>query len=236
MIFNVGAGGASTADKVKYDNTESGLQSNNVQGAVDELNNSLGVISNVGNNTYNSVEKLLRYYIDNGYLPDVNLTKLIPIMTSNTTPSGQVSASSIADWSHQPWDIFTREDYTSGNGWGGTDNQSSYWVQYKFDTPKCVKRINVGDGWQNSTQYMQEQDNTKLQASNNGTDWTTLATFKLAWDTSLPSGQYGVKYEGNINNNESYLYYRVLYDGDVRGTSGKNKMQLTYMQLYGYDN
>lgn len=42
MIFNVGAGGgASTADKVKYNNTESGLQSDNVQGAVDELNNSL---------------------------------------------------------------------------------------------------------------------------------------------------------------------------------------------------
>lgn len=42
MIFNVGAGGgASTADKVKYDNTESGLQSDNVQGAVDELNSSL---------------------------------------------------------------------------------------------------------------------------------------------------------------------------------------------------
>lgn len=42
MIFNVGAGGgASTADKVKYNNTESGLQSDNVQGAVDELNSSL---------------------------------------------------------------------------------------------------------------------------------------------------------------------------------------------------
>ena len=46
MIFNVGAGGgASTADKVKYDNTESGLQSDNVQGAVDELNSSLDDIS-----------------------------------------------------------------------------------------------------------------------------------------------------------------------------------------------
>ena len=47
MIFNVGAGGgASTADKVKYDNTESGLQSNNVQGAVDELNSSLVKLKN----------------------------------------------------------------------------------------------------------------------------------------------------------------------------------------------
>ena len=41
MIFNMSTGGASTADKIKYDNTESGLQSTNVQGAVDELNNSL---------------------------------------------------------------------------------------------------------------------------------------------------------------------------------------------------
>lgn len=47
MIFNVGAGGgASTADKVKYDNTESGLQSDNVQGAVDELNSSLVKLKN----------------------------------------------------------------------------------------------------------------------------------------------------------------------------------------------
>ena len=43
MIFNVGAGGgASTADKVKYDNTERGLKATNVQGAVDEINSSLG--------------------------------------------------------------------------------------------------------------------------------------------------------------------------------------------------
>lgn len=35
------AGGASTADKVKYDNSTSGLKATNVQGAVDEVNNSL---------------------------------------------------------------------------------------------------------------------------------------------------------------------------------------------------
>ena len=46
MIFNVGSGGASSADKVKYNNTESGLQSDNVQGAIDEVNNSLVANSN----------------------------------------------------------------------------------------------------------------------------------------------------------------------------------------------
>lgn len=80
MIFNVGAGGgASTADKVKYNNTESGLQSDNVQGAVDELNNSLEAkgdfellcyVTSVGDKTvpnltqYKSIWATL--FIDNG--------------------------------------------------------------------------------------------------------------------------------------------------------------------------
>ncbi len=42
MIFNVGSGGASSADKVKYDNSTSGLEATNVQGAIDEVNNSFG--------------------------------------------------------------------------------------------------------------------------------------------------------------------------------------------------
>ena len=41
MIFNLGAGGASNAQAVQYDNSNSGLEATNVQGAVDELNNSL---------------------------------------------------------------------------------------------------------------------------------------------------------------------------------------------------
>ena len=41
MIFNVGAGGAAAAEQIKYDNSKSGLESDNVQGAVDELNDSL---------------------------------------------------------------------------------------------------------------------------------------------------------------------------------------------------
>ena len=50
MIFNMSTGGASTADKVKYNNTDSGLQSTDVQGAIDEVNSSLNSInSNLSN-------------------------------------------------------------------------------------------------------------------------------------------------------------------------------------------
>lgn len=41
MIFNMGAGGASTAEAVQYDNSNSGLEATNVQGAVDEVNSNL---------------------------------------------------------------------------------------------------------------------------------------------------------------------------------------------------
>lgn len=44
MIFNVGAGGASNAGNIKYDNSLSGLEADNVQGAVDELNDSLKTV------------------------------------------------------------------------------------------------------------------------------------------------------------------------------------------------
>lgn len=41
MIFNVGAGGSSTADKLKYDNSKSSLTADNVQAAIDEIDESL---------------------------------------------------------------------------------------------------------------------------------------------------------------------------------------------------
>ena len=59
MIFNMSTGGASTADKVKYNNTESGLQSTDVQGAIDEVNSSLiRTVKPIGNATLEIYGKL----------------------------------------------------------------------------------------------------------------------------------------------------------------------------------
>ena len=54
MIFNMSTGGASTADKVKYNNTESGLKSTDVQGAIDEVNSSLEELgaTNISKNNF----------------------------------------------------------------------------------------------------------------------------------------------------------------------------------------
>ena len=43
MIFNNGTGGSGNAQSVKFDNSNSGLQADNVQGAVDEVINGTGI-------------------------------------------------------------------------------------------------------------------------------------------------------------------------------------------------
>ena len=68
MIFNVGAGGASKAESIKYNNAESGLEATDVQGAVDELNESVNEV----NNSVNEVNESLKWWIDNGLLPNPN--------------------------------------------------------------------------------------------------------------------------------------------------------------------
>ena len=45
MIFNVGAGGDSKAEQVKYDNSKSGLEATELQGAVDELQGSVSELN-----------------------------------------------------------------------------------------------------------------------------------------------------------------------------------------------
>jgi len=104
-------------------------------------NNSLGDISNVGNDTYNSVEKLLQYYIDNGYLPDLNIMALVPIMTSNTTPSGQVVVSD-SSYATNAYKVFDGDTATATTWYpttnGGTPNTV---LGYKFTSAVLCRKI-----------------------------------------------------------------------------------------------
>lgn len=220
MIFNVGAGGgASTADKVKYNNTESGLQSTNVQGAVDELNSSLGDISNIGNTTYNSVEKILQYYIDNGYLPDLKSMALIPVMTSNTKPSGVASA--ISELSTNPAYFAFRNlysDTSSSAAWHANDtsgtSHSNLWLMYKFPKAVTAKKFRIWFVYTSAVTF-------KIQGSNDGSTFTDLGTFTT------------VKGEESLNNTKAYLYYRLFITSQTCSSSTYGGA-VRDLQLYGY--
>lgn len=89
MIYNVGRG-ANNAENVNYDNTDSGLEATNVQDGIDEINTNLGDVSQVTSQNYPSISSLLKFYMDNGYLPNPQNLPLIPTLTGNTGSNGSV--------------------------------------------------------------------------------------------------------------------------------------------------
>lgn len=178
------------------------------------VNSNLGDISNIKTSTLNSVAKLLQYWIDNGELSNPNSLPLVPKMTSATTPSGIVSASSQTSG---------REAYHCFDGtatpWEASDKSTLGWVKYKFDTPKVVSGImleRVGE------QYIIKFD---VLASNDDVNYVTLKSFDY-------TGNNNAIVYGYFNNSVAYSYYKVQaiqIQDVVNGTYARN------IQFYGHE-
>lgn len=130
-------------------------------------------------------------------VPDEN-KDIIPKMTSANTPSGVVSASSIAS-SNYAWNAF--DDVTTGNGWlaNGTTNQ---WICYQFPEPKRVGKYTLIVTY-NVT--VAPKDWT-FEGSNDGQNWIVLDN-----RSNITDWVAGTKKVFYIDKNKigSYSYYRV---------------------------
>lgn len=187
---------------------------------VKELNSSIGDISNVGNTTYNSVEKILKYYIDNGYLPDLKSMALIPVMTSNTQPSGVVSA--ISEYSASPAYYAFRnlyDDTSNTECWQADDSMgtshSNLWLMYKFPKAVTVKKFRIRYVYTTAVNY-------KIQGSNNGSTFTDLGAFTT------------IRGEEQLQNTNSYLYYRLFITSQTCDSPNVRGGNVRDLQLYGY--
>ena len=123
-----------------------------------------------------------------------------PVMTSNTTPSGVASASSEHSNTTAAWTAFKQADVNEGwaTSYGQITNQ---WIQYKFDDPKVIEKLNITLRDIVSYGMFKAFD---FQASNNGTDWTTLLSANNIVNTP------GSSYDYNIDNDDAYYYYRIF--------------------------
>lgn len=189
---------------------------------VKQLNNSLGDISGFTNSTYDSIADFLQYCVDNGYLPDINIVSLIPIMTSNTKPSGVASASSVYSDSYAYKAFNGVINNSVSNCWCGEKAETAQWLMYKFDTAKTVKKIEmcaVANG-----SYVRCK-NFIFQGSNDGSSFVDLLTDIYPNDSSLTKHVY------TLSNNKAYKYYRVYikdaYSGSIASCG------LSYLQMYG---
>lgn len=131
----------------------------------------------------------------------------VPVMTSNTTPSGVASASSIYSSSFDAWKAFDGISNDNSNVWISGTQSSPYneYVQYKYEQAVCVNKvtwINRNDNNANAVQAPKEVELLGSNTGNNG-DWTSLATYT---NTNNTKGQT-VSFD--VNNTNNYLYYRL---------------------------
>lgn len=146
-------------------------------------------------------------------------TPLIPNMTSNTTPSGEASASSIQAVGNDAWHALADSAAPLLNTPWVSEDGMPQWLQYKFDAAVIAYGYflyglcNLGFA---PTAWI-------LQGSNDGVAWTDLDT-QLACTSNevLPIATPG-----------AYTYYRV-YITAAEETSGlANVVQVFAFQLFG---
>ena len=184
---------------------------------VNELNNSIGDISGFTNNTYDSIGAYIQYCIDNAYLPDVNCLPLIPTMTSDTTPSGECSASSAnTNSNHITYHAFDNNDSTF---WSSAESSIPAWIKYKFPNKVCVRKAKIKPFKDNGGTHCKD---FVIQGSNNDSNWTDL------YSGTNPKGSTA-DIVVNFANNNKYQYYRCYMPN-----SYTNYCALTSLQLYGY--
>lgn len=145
------------------------------------------------------------------------ISALVPIMTSNTTPYGVVSADSETTGSgNYAWKAFDGS-IEDGHSWRSTSTSGS-WIQYQFTNPVCVKRLTCE---MHSSLF--QVGTFKLQGSNDGTIFIELSEFQYTENNVIQTKE--------VNNNDYYLYYRVL---TVTPNRTNRFTEWGHLQFYGY--
>ena len=164
-----------------------------------------------------------------GISPQPELQALIPVMTSNTTPSGVVSTSSNYDSNYVGWRAFDQNVTTA---WASSSSAtvSTSWIQYKFVQSVLVRKIKLTVNY-SGTGPKYGVGKFSLYGSDDGSTWYVLledATVNESTTEITPEGK--ASFEVNINNNKYYLYYRLTnFTADLYS----NLVQIQECQLYG---
>ena len=134
---------------------------------------------------------------------------LVPVMTSNTTPSGECFGSTNFGSTYDYYKAFDGDDTTRWSSAEG-DTTGSF-VGYHFTSPVCVNKVSI-----NTT----ATSTAKIQGSNDGTTYTDLATINISTAETLT--------DFDIVNSDSYSYYRFY----VVSASGTGYCSVYTLQFY----
>lgn len=148
------------------------------------------------------------------------LRALIPAMTGDTTPSGEVSASSYYNDDYVAWHAFDNDNSTA---WVSAETQTdTFWVQYKFNSPKKAIALKLASNTVNNANIFAKSFD--LLGSNDGDD------FEVVYSGENTQKGHGVTYGHVFDNNKEYKYYRLVVNNTF-DESVKRK-QIGELQLY----
>lgn len=121
---------------------------------------------------------------------------LVPVMTSNSSPSGTASASSAIE---PAWKGFDNTQFTQ---WQSDITSFPEWLRYQFPSAKTVRAYGV----QASSRPTLSPTDFELQGSNDGSTWTTLHTVTGATWALFLTKRWLIPPE----NQASFTYYRLF--------------------------
>lgn len=182
--------------------------------ATNVCNNS-NAMTNIGNDNYCAnillADSTWRTAICNSTYFERVLNAKVPNMTSNTAPSGVVSASSYySGGGLAPWKAFNSSTVV---GWGTSGDNSPY-IQYDFERSVSIKKV-----WTKGIDAGSPITYTgTLKGSNDRVTYTTIGNISVVFNSTSNLV---------VNNNSSYRYYRLAFSNDVSAGSGMK------LQFYG---
>lgn len=216
LYLLVGDGGSTT--KPSTDATHSIWEETSISELNSKLNSSLGDISGFTGGIYNSLGAYIQYCVDNNYLPNLNNTALVPKLTDNTNV-----IYSDNNTKYKPYMAFDLTNTgTKKYNSGYTTDCTSKYIGYNFNRQVIVKKFSLGGSNNNNTQDC----NFDLEGSNNGTNWTKIASITAKKNTAQ---------NFSINNETSYSQIRLRCTS-TKGTytDGNNSLiSIMGLQFYG---
>ena len=131
---------------------------------------------------------------------------LIPKMTSDTSPSGKASASSVwtETYLYSPYKAFDKESKGQVSGWAAARNVTTGWLEYDFSSEKCITKYTITPrDWVISLDCLPKAWTFEAYDENAG-EWIILDS-----QTNITGWKVLTKKEFTFINTKSYTNYRI---------------------------
>lgn len=147
--------------------------------------------------------------------PTPSTVTAIPIMTSNTAPSGKASASAAYSSSYDAYKAFS----SAKTGWVLPERTLTGWLEYEFPNPTRI----IGFSMVNREPYgsINEMPRTWVFEAWNGSEWVALHV-----QTTFVTWSAGVWQSFYFENKKQYRRYRINADN-----TGTGRLYITIGQL-----